>query len=160
MEHDEFVAKSGAFAWGVRGVAASVRAIWGARGLALYLLACLLALAPLLVFGAWCVAVGRYVPLIWVVPAAVAFVRARPGLNVVDGMPWLACAIGALIVSLWSGPVHLLGGAAVVATWILTAAVRGTTMVMVEGRLRASKDAYEQLRDSGNLITPRPPSSE
>lgn len=160
MEHDEFVAKSGAFAWGVRGVAASVRAVWGGRGFALYFLACLLALAPLLVFGLWCAALGRYVALVWMVPAAAAFLRAPAGLNVADGMPWLACGIVALIVSLWAGPVHLLGGAVVVATWILTAAVRGTTMVMLEGRLRASKDAYEQLRDSGNLIPPRPPANE
>ena len=160
MEHDEFVAKSGAFTWGVRGVAASVRAVWGSRGLVLYFLACLLALAPLLVFGAWCVALGRYVPLVWMVPAVAAFFRARAGLNVVDGIPWLACAIVALIVSLWAGPVHLLGGAAVVATWILTAGVRGTTLLMLENRLRTSKDAYEQLKASGNLIPPRPPSSE
>jgi hypothetical protein len=157
VEHEEFVARSSASAlvWGVSGaVAGSVRAVWGAGGLALYLLALLAAAAPLLGFAAWSALWA------WLVPGALAFIAARPGLNLIDGLAWLGCGLIGAVVAVWAGPLHLFAGAAVVATWILAGAVRGTTMAALESRLRASKDDYERLRAAGKLILiPRPPSS-
>jgi hypothetical protein len=138
----------------VSGVAGAVLAVWGAGGLALYLLALLAGLAPLLGFTAWSAL------WIWLVPGALALAAARPGLNLVDGLPWLGCGLVGAVVSIWADAQHLFGGAAVVATWILAGAVRGTTMAALESRLRASKGDYERLRAAGRLILiPRPPSS-
>jgi hypothetical protein len=160
MEHDEFVDRSSskAFVWGVRRVTSAVFEVWGAAGLAAYGLACGLAMAPPLALAAWSAMQGRYAAVAWIVPAAFAYLAARPRLNLVDASPWLACALAGLVLSLWWGPLHLLGGAAVVASWILAGTVRGITMAFLEGRLRSSKVAYERLRATGNLIlTQRPP---
>ena len=153
MEHDEFVARSSAnsLLWGGRGVGSAVRALWGARGLALYALASALALSPTIGIAAWSAWHERYGALGWLVPGLLAFAAARPGLNLIDGLPWLACGLIGLAVSIWAGPLHLLGGAAVVATWILAGAVRGSALVSLENRLRASRDDYERLRAAGKL---------
>jgi hypothetical protein len=153
MEHSEFVARSSAnsLLWGVRGVGGAVLALWGASGLAWYALASLLALSPTIVIAAWAAAHGRYGALGWLVPGVLAFAAARPGLNLVAGSPWLACGLLGVAVSIWLGPLHLLGGAAVVATWILAGAVRGSALVSLQNRLLASSDDYERLRAAGKL---------
>ncbi|HEY8251456.1 MAG TPA: hypothetical protein VIG70_12700 [Burkholderiales bacterium] len=153
MEHSEFVARSSAnsLLWGVRGVGGAVLALWGASGLAWYALASLLALSPTLGIAAWAAAHGRYGALGWLVPGVLAFAAARPGLNLVAGSPWLACGLLGVAVSIWLGPLHLLGGAAVVATWILAGAVRGSALVSLQNRLLASSDDYERLRAAGKL---------
>ena len=154
MEHQEFVARSTAnsLLWGVRGVGSAVLALWGAGGLAVYALASVLALSPAIGVAAWAALHERYGALGWLVPAVFAFAAARPGLNLINGSPWLACGVVGLVVSIWAGPLHLLGGAAVVATWILAGAVRGSAVVSLENRLRASRDDYERLRAAGKLI--------
>jgi hypothetical protein len=154
MEHEEFAASTPAnpVVWGVRGPARAVRAVWGGSGLACYGLACLLALAPALALGVWAAMQARYGALFWVVLAALAFLMGRPRLNLMDGLPWILCGLAGVVVAIFAGLLHLLGGAAVVATWILAGAVRGTTMVYLEDRLRRSKDAFERLRAAGQLI--------
>ena len=154
MEHQEFVARSSAnsLLWAGRGVGKAVLALWGAGGVACYALASFLALSPAIGIAVWSALHGRYGALGWLVPSALAFAAARPGLNLIDALPWLGCALIGLVVSIWAGPLHLLGGAAVVATWILAGAVRGTALVSLQNRLLASKDDYERLRDAGKLI--------
>lgn len=153
MEHEEFVARSSAnsLLWGVRGVGSAVLALWGAGGLAWYALASLLALSPTIAIAAWSAALERYAALGWLIPGVLAFAVARPGLNLIAASPWLACGLLGVAVSIWAGPLHLLGGAAVVATWILAGAVRGTALVSLQNRLLASKDDYERLRAAGKL---------
>jgi hypothetical protein len=153
MEHNEFVARSSAnsLLWSVRGIGSAILALWGAGGLAWYVLASLLALSPTLGIAAWSAAHERYGALGWLVPGVLAFAAARPGLSLVAGSPWLACGLVGVALAIWAGPLHLLGGAAVVATWILAGAVRGSALVSLQSRLLVSREDYERLRAAGKL---------
>ena len=156
MEHQEFVAKTSAgdMLWGVRGFTRAVFLVWRARGLLYVAVAALFGLMPLLGFAAYSAWRGQYGPLVWILPGALAFYIGKPNLNLIVGLPWLACGLVGLVASAWLGPLHLLGGLVPGVTWLLSGALKGTAMHMMEERLRTSKHSYDRLKASGRLILP------
>jgi hypothetical protein len=156
MEHEEFVAKTsaGTMLWGVRGFTRAVFFVWRTRGLLYVAVAALIALMPLLGFAAYSAWSGQYGPLAWILPGVLAFYAGKPNWNLIDGLPWLACVLVGFVSSAWLGALHLFGGLLPCVTWFLSGALKGTVMQMMEERLRASKDSYDRLKMSGNLLLP------
>ncbi len=156
MEHEEFVAKASAgnMLWGVRGFTRAVFLVWRTRGVLYVAVAALFGLAPLLGFAAYSAWSGQYGSLAWILPGVLAFYTGKPNMNLIDGLPWLACILVGLVASAWFGPLHLFGGFVPCLTWFLSGALKGTVMQMMKERLRASKDSYDRLKASGRLLLP------
>jgi hypothetical protein len=156
MDHQEFVTKTSAgdILWGVRGYTRAVFLVWRTRGLLYVVVAALFGLMPLLGFAAYSAWSGQYGSLAWTLPGVLAFYTGKPNLNLIDGVAWLACVLVGLVASAWLGPLHLFGGLVPCVTWFLSGALKGAVMQMMEERLRASKESYDRLKVSGNLLLP------
>jgi hypothetical protein len=154
MEHDEFVerARSNEIFWGVNGFFRPVFLAWGIGVLLAVVAASLLALAPALVFGVYCVLHQEYAALAWALPTVLAFLAGKPNLNCISGFPWVICAVIGLALTIFFGPLHLVGGLLPGLTWFLSGAVKGVTMVSMESRLSESAEAYKKLKESGALF--------
>ncbi len=163
MDHAEFVRQSSGRAvfWGVHTFLRPVRLVWGIRGLFVVAAASLLVLAPTFGFGFYAVRQGHFGGLAWALPALLAFFVGRPNLNCVAALPWVICALIGLVVAIFFGPLHYVGGVLPGITWMLAGALRGTTMQAMQERLRESPQAYDKLKRSGEMLflVPREPTS-
>jgi hypothetical protein len=154
MEHDEFVerTRNNEILWGITGFFRPVALAWGTGGLVAVVAGSLLAFAPALVFGVYCVLHQEYAALAWALPTTLAFMVGVPNLNCIAGFPWVICAAIGLVLTFFFGPLHLVGGLLPGLTWFLSGAVKGVTMVSMESRLHESPKAYKKLKESGALF--------
>jgi hypothetical protein len=154
MEHNEFVEKtrSNAIVWGVERFYRAVFLVWGTSGLFWILAASLLILAPALAFVLYCLLHSRFFAVAWTLPVVLAFLAGIPNLNLIAGSIWVLCALIGVVVAVFFGPLHLVGALLPFLTWFLSGALKGTTMVSMEDRLRESQESYRRLKESGILI--------
>lgn len=156
MDHATFLAhqKDPTFHWGVRGFYRAVHALWGAAGLWTVIAQTAAILTPALLLAGYAASTGPTSLLVWPVFALFAFRAGNPSPSGVGAFFSLLCVIAGLVLAFSVDALHVWGSLLPGLTWFAASALKGTTLMSLEERIFTSEDAYQRLRDSGELMLP------
>jgi hypothetical protein len=185
--HAEFIRACEAreIVWGVHGLFRSVRLVWASRSgrrIAILVAWCL---APIVAVVALSIKASAPLLLLWLLPIGLAVLAGTPGLSLLGLIFWTICgSVSAGVSIVWGARqprgVHGLADCGEVASnasphlsqvaafsafcaialpivWVVACAVKGTTMIAIEGELRRSREAYDRLVEAGILFVWRLP---
>lgn len=144
--------ETGAILCEVRSPLWVVAAAWGVEGLVGFALGGAFVLGPALGVAAMASTPWE---LAWVAPCLVAFLMSRPALNMLDGGPYLLCAIAGVLAAVLGGPLHLFAGFAPLLTWVLAGTWRGLTIHRLLEVLATSESLLLTTQEQGLLVVRR-----